>query len=636
MSSELETGGGADAGPPAGAGESEALGDDSVKGLGLAIATFVLLCCVLLVYAMLRSRLRSLPDSIGSILFGFAAGITARLAGHDAEASVSAVLPNPDTFFLLCIPFIILHAGFSLSKGRFVRQAGSILMFAIPGTCLTCFSFGIPLWLLGLARVSFRLRFLDAMAFGALLAAVDPVATLAIFQHLKVNEVLYTLVLGEAVLNDAVAIALFHLFGDLATRPEGVSPLRPLGEFLWSFLGSTAVGVATALAASALFKHSSLRRYPSLELAVLVLFAYWRAHRLCRPRPISRRRLSRDARRPFAFCEGVGMSGILGILSAGATMAHYAHPNLSLSSRVAASSTFRVAAFLSETFVFAYLGLTLATMRLAPSSLILWGILLCVASRAANVFPCAWLLNRYRAEKIEPKDQFIMFFSGLRGAIAYALSLNLRSEARGEIQTATLAIILFTIFALGGATLPVMKAMEGDWGAIIVSRISDPPLPFRLPAPLSAGAAAASAAADRLIQTPARPAPPPPGRAGRRGLMAAGRLLGRPAARLLAAAARARGGRRARAADPARRRAGEARELQPAAAGAGAGSEGWAPTSSGAPWREIPAPGPAPQRPGPPAPTLPRAGVVRAQAGGALQRVAGADRRRQCEQDWRC
>lgn len=47
-----------------------------------------------------------------------------------------------------------------------------------------------------------------SFSFGALISAVDPVATLAIFHALDVNPTLNMLVFGESVLNDAVSIVM--------------------------------------------------------------------------------------------------------------------------------------------------------------------------------------------------------------------------------------------------------------------------------------------------------------------------------------------------------------------------------------------------------------------------------------------
>lgn len=92
-------------------------------------------------------------------------------------------------------------------------------------------------------------------------------------------------------------------------------------------------------------------------------------------------------------------------------------------------------------------------------SFIIWTIILCLIGRAANIYPLSYLCNLFREHKISKKMMFIMWFSGLRGAVAYALALHAEfdEEKRRVVVTTTLIIVLFTIIVLGGLTMPIMK-----------------------------------------------------------------------------------------------------------------------------------------------------------------------------------
>jgi solute carrier family 9 (sodium/hydrogen exchanger), member 8 len=168
---------------------------------------------------------------------------------------------------------------------------------------------------------------------------------------------------------------------------------------------------------------------------------------------------------PYAFAEALKLSGIMAILFAGIVMSHYTHYNLSSVTRVTVQQIFRTLGFISETCVFAYLGLAIFSYKhIFKPSLVISSIVMCLVGRACNIFPLAYLVNYFRQHKITKKMQFIMWFSGLRGAIAFALSLNLNieSEVHNVIVTSTLILVLFTTIVLGGSTMPLMNYLNAN------------------------------------------------------------------------------------------------------------------------------------------------------------------------------
>lgn len=108
---------------------------------------------------------------------------------------------------------------------------------------------------------------------------MDPVATLAIFQALDIDPVLNMLVFGESILNDAVSIVLATTILE-AGQPgatilsTGQRVLNGLLRFCAVFFGSAAIGASFALIAALVFKYVDLRKHPSLEFGMMLVFIY--------------------------------------------------------------------------------------------------------------------------------------------------------------------------------------------------------------------------------------------------------------------------------------------------------------------------------------------------------------------------
>ena len=90
----------------------------------------------------------------------------------------------------------------------FFDNLGTILLFAIANTLFNTICIGLTLWLFNFTPLYGGTQFeiLPLMVFAALISAVDPVAVLATFVEINVNDMLYIVVFGESLLNDAVSV----------------------------------------------------------------------------------------------------------------------------------------------------------------------------------------------------------------------------------------------------------------------------------------------------------------------------------------------------------------------------------------------------------------------------------------------
>lgn len=140
------------------------------------------------------------------IVVGLLVGGLIRLAGEQVPPVLDSQL-----FFLCLLPPIILDAGYFLPIRPFMENIGTILMFAVVGTLWNAFFIGGLLYAVCQIQPAnpselHGLELLPCLLFGSIISAVDPVAVLAVFEEIHINELLHILVFGESLLNDAVTV----------------------------------------------------------------------------------------------------------------------------------------------------------------------------------------------------------------------------------------------------------------------------------------------------------------------------------------------------------------------------------------------------------------------------------------------
>ncbi|EYB99738.1 hypothetical protein Y032_0120g913 [Ancylostoma ceylanicum] len=301
--------------------------EEKRRSLAIFFILFVLVLAILIVHILIISKIHFIPESLAIVILGSVVGSILSYSEHD-YSEIEAL--SPDVFFLVLLPPIIFENAYNLNKGYFFSNIGPILSFAILGTAISALVIGFCIYILGQADLVYEFSIFECFAFASMISAVDPVATLAIFQAVKVEGLLYMLVFGESMLNDAVSI----VFAATAIR-HSHPPLNSLGpsEILWSvsttfltmFTLSAVLGSAIGLLSALLFKHVDLRKTPSLEFALLLVFAYI----------------------PYGFAEAMSLSGIMAILFCGITMSQYTQQNISPVTQITFRQTFRTISFVA-------------------------------------------------------------------------------------------------------------------------------------------------------------------------------------------------------------------------------------------------------------------------------------------------
>ncbi|KAF0886782.1 SL9A7 protein, partial [Crocuta crocuta] len=349
---------------------------------------------------------------------------------------------DPEVFFNILLPPIIFHAGYSLKKRHFFRNLGSILAYAFLGTAVSCFiignlMYGVVKLMKIVGQLSDKFYYTDCLFFGAIISATDPVTVLAIFNELHADVDLYALLFGESVLNDAVAIVLSSSI--VAYQPAGLNThafdaaafFKSVGIFLGIFSGSFTMGAVTGVVTALISflgghvtKFTKLHCFPLLETALFFLMSW----------------------STFLLAEACGFTGGVG---PGTSRVTREGPTRLTSSFSPSVQLFQVLHFLAENFIFSYMGLALFTFQKHVAIFL---------GRAAHIYPLSFFLNLGRRHKIGWNFQHMMMFSGLRGAMAFALAIrDTASYARQMMFTTTLLIVFFTVWIIGGGTTPMLS-----------------------------------------------------------------------------------------------------------------------------------------------------------------------------------
>ncbi|VEN49645.1 unnamed protein product [Callosobruchus maculatus] len=381
------------------------------------------------------------PESCLLIFVGLLIGVV--LVHMTDSVHVSPL--TPDTFFFYMLPPIILDAGYFMPNRLFFDHLGTILLFAVIGTIFNALTIGASLWAVGLTGLfACDTPLLDMFLFGSLISAVDPVAVLAVFEEIQVNEILYIVVFGESLLNDAVTVVLYHLFESYSEMGlDNILYVDVLSGFLnfWVVaIGGTVIGVFWGVATALVTRYTNeVRVIEPIFIFVMSYLAYLNA-------------------------EVFHMSGILAITFCGITMKNYVESNISNKSHTTIKYAMKMLSSSSETIIFMFLGVATVNKNHDWNTwFVILTILFCSVYRVIGVIIFTAVANRFRLHQLSTVEKFVMSYGGLRGAVAFALVLLIDPRTvklQPMFMTTTIAVVYFTVFFQGITIKPLVKILN--------------------------------------------------------------------------------------------------------------------------------------------------------------------------------
>jgi CPA1 family monovalent cation:H+ antiporter len=400
--------------------------------MDFALGSTIELLGVAMLVAIVARRLR-LPYTVGLVLAGLGLALT--------RVDFGVTLTH-DVIFDVILPALLFEAALSIRWSELKRDLAPVLALSTLGVAL------------GAATVAAGLKFLlgwpigPALAFGALIAATDPIAVIALLRESGVKGRLKLVIESESLLNDGVAALLFSLvLGAFYGAGDPPTALDVAAQALLIAGGGAAIGAVGA--GLAIIVAGRTQDY-LVETALTTVAAYG----------------------TFLIAERVGASGVLATVTAGLMMGNLgvladdARPfALSPHGRVFVVAFWQFAAFVANSLVFLLIGLAMAATPAHAFAALAEIVALALAGRAATVYPVALLFARSRWAIPWPQRHFL-WWSGLRGALALALALSLSPSApyRDEIVVAAFAVVAFSVLVQGLAAKPALRLLKLDRG----------------------------------------------------------------------------------------------------------------------------------------------------------------------------
>jgi monovalent cation:H+ antiporter, CPA1 family len=383
-----------------------------------------------------------LPQSVVLAAFGIGIGalpaITAQMGlpvPIATAADLFAKLPlNSAIFIYVFLPLLVFEAGVAADVKRTIEDAAPILFLAVVATLITAAVVGLALWPFA------QVQLVVCLLLGSIVATTDPAAVIAVFRDVGAPRRLSWLVEGEALLNDAAAIALFILLLGFIEAGRQPSAIAGLGEFILLFVGGGGFGYLAGR-----FLLWSIRQVSGDRLAEATLtmaFAY----------------------SSFIAAERLlHVSGVVAVLTAGLTLSALGPARVSPKNWSFLSELWEQIAFWARSLIFVSASILVPRLLtdIGLHDVVLLGVLI-AAAFAARAFALFGLLPPLESlgftQRIDFNYKFAIIWGGLRGALTLVLALAVTEHAalppyvQRFVAVLATGFVLFTLF-VNGVTL---------------------------------------------------------------------------------------------------------------------------------------------------------------------------------------
>jgi CPA1 family monovalent cation:H+ antiporter len=350
-----------------------------------------------------------------------------------ALIDVRLVNLSPALILSIFLPPLLFEAAWNLKWSNLRQDLLPISLYAIIGVIISVL--GIAFGLHQFAGLPLAI----ALLVGASLSATDPVSVIALFRELGVGERPKTLLEGESLFNDGVAVVAFSL---LVGIPLGLQTFD-LQLTVVNFF--TVVGVGIGIGSLIGFGISYLTQrfdLPLVEQSLTLVSAYG----------------------TYLITEELGGSGVIGVVTVGLVLGNFgSRIGMNPRTRVIVTEFWEFLAFFVNSIVFLLIGDQIRISSLVDNlDSIAVTIVAMLLTRAVAIYGLGALSNGVAGSAIGLREQTAIWWGGLRGSvsIALALSVPIFLEGRDQIIATVFGVVLFTLLVQGLTTKPVLRWLD--------------------------------------------------------------------------------------------------------------------------------------------------------------------------------
>lgn len=419
-----------------------------------SFAFTALLLLLAAVFGLINHRTLKLPSTIGVLVVALIFSVLVLvidpwIVAYDLAGDARVVLDQANLSHLLLdsvLAFLLFAGSLHVDLAVLRTQKWPILALASVGTLIATALLALGMWgIFGL--VGTPVPFTWCVVLGAIVAPTDPVAVSALLQKVGLPAPLQSVITGESLFNDGIAVVMFLLALGIATGESGELGLTHIGiEFGREVGGGVLLGVLAGYAA-----YRAIRLVDEYNLELTISLA-------C-------------ATGTYTLAQALGVSGPIAVVIAGLLVGNHATEYaMSKMSRERIVTFWALVDEVLNTLLFLLIGLeVLAIERDHPIILaMLCAIPLALLVRLVSVAVPLMVLpaRAIRDARVSRIGAIgVLTWGGLRGGISVALALSLpASPYRDGLLTVCYGLVVFTI-VVQGLTMPwVVRRLLGALG----------------------------------------------------------------------------------------------------------------------------------------------------------------------------